>query len=459
MKRLARLPGFRPALTLTLLAVLGVIFVNYDASAQTTDVQVTIPEGIIVVQGKASPNAQIKLYENGNDQPTASVVADSSGNFSEELPQMSTGVVDISILAIDTNGVASVLVTKQVAIISQQTSTLTVILPPSASVNPESAPFGQGIMEFSGRTIPGATVKIIIEPSTILSTTADSQGNYMIPLLVGSLASVGIYTYGIEVIIGSEISDYVVVGTFVIAPPVQQPLLTPISPIQNFVGRIVNKPIAAPEITSPSASEYNSSNPLVISGRAPPGTEVFLYDNGEIIGVVIAGEDGTWQFYFSPHKETHSIYAKACKNEKCSESSRVITIRRPNSGDLVCRPGVELTTYRLSAVTGSETNLIGNLLHEQSGLVVISWGDTTDERFNISSNGQLNSSHTYKQAGIYSGYIIVNNGTSCQTATYFAVEVTNPTQPMTWFVLIAIIVAGVLAIGLSLFRFLPRLRP
>lgn len=452
-----RLLAIRPALASLLIAVLCSILSCQAISAQSVDVNAIIPEGIILVQGKASPNALVKLYENDNDQPTASIVADSNGDFSEELPQMSTGVVDIGIQAVDTNGIKSTLITKQVAIISQQTSTLTIILPPTVTLQPESAPFGDGTMEFSGRTIPGATVKVTIEPSTILSIAADSQGNYTIPLLIRSLA-VGMYTYGIEVTAGSEVSDYVIAGTLVITPPVQPSVLAPDNPLQRFVRRFVSQSLRVPEISSPSKDEYTSSGPFVISGSATPGAEVTLYDAGEIIGVVLARQGGTWQFYFSPHKETHTIYAQSCQNGRCSENSRSIIIRRPASSG-TCAPSVRLTSYRLSTIIRSEAELTGNILRDVLGTAVISWGDGSDEKFDIPSGEELQATHAYQEAGIYSGYIILNTGDSCQSTSYFTVEAKSPTQSVSSTILITTIIIGVISVAWIIRRALLISRP
>ena len=66
------------------------------SSAQSVDVTLDIPAGIIAIEGTTSPNAQVKVYENSNDLPALSLVSDTSGNFSGELPQDNTGMVTIS---------------------------------------------------------------------------------------------------------------------------------------------------------------------------------------------------------------------------------------------------------------------------------------------------------------------------------------------------------------------------
>ena len=141
-------PKVRSLTVGTLLACFSILFVGPTAFAQSSTVTADIPAGIVEVQGKTSPNAQIKIYENGNELPSASIVADVNGFFTEELPQDSTGVVDIGVRAIDTDGRQSVLITKQVAIIYQQTSTLTVILPPTITVTPATAVFKKRDIEF-----------------------------------------------------------------------------------------------------------------------------------------------------------------------------------------------------------------------------------------------------------------------------------------------------------------------
>ena len=84
-------PTIRSLAVGIVLACFSFFLSNTPVSAQST-VTVDIPVGIIEVQGKTSPNAQVKIYENGNELPSASVVADANGYFSEELPQDATGI-------------------------------------------------------------------------------------------------------------------------------------------------------------------------------------------------------------------------------------------------------------------------------------------------------------------------------------------------------------------------------
>ena len=220
------------------------------SSAQSVDVTLDIPAGIIAIEGTTSPNAQVKVYENSNDLPALSLVSDTSGNFSGELPQDNTGMVTISLQATDTDGKKSELVSRQVAVIAQQTSTLTIVLPPTIDSSPRSPIFQEGIINFSGQTVPNGVVEVTIEPSTILTTTSDAQGNYVVPLLVKSLSSAGIYTYGVKVTNGLETSDYVIAGTFVVSPPITAPFQAP----RGIIDRFISKVVPAPEILSPSGS-------------------------------------------------------------------------------------------------------------------------------------------------------------------------------------------------------------
>ena len=427
MFRRPGIPVVRTVLVGALLACLGLISASYTA-ALSSDVTLHIPVGTILVQGKTSPHAQIKIHENGNEQPAASIIADGSGVFASELPQDSVGLVDVSVQATDTSGKQSILVTKQVAVIAQQTSTLTVIIPPTITVSPDSAVLKQGTLNFSGQAIPNATVKVTIEPSTVLTAAADSEGKYKVPLLVESLSSVGIYTFGVEVAAGTDVSDYVVAGTFAITPPAQPPARPPSRLFGGFTAQFMRQPITAPEIAFPTESEYTSAQPFVMTGRATAGAIITLYDNNAVIGAVLAGEDGIWQFYFSPYKKLHTLHAQACQEGRCSDSSRTITIHRPDSSNLpACRPGIALEEHHLTATIGKLLGVSGSIPEGSAGIVYVSWGDGSNERFGIGSSNQLNATHTYQDTGTYSGYIIVNDSKSCQTATYFSVEATRPT--------------------------------
>lgn len=432
----------RPQILRSALIFLFFIFVSIFSagdtiSAQSTNVTAHIPVGIVAVEGRTSPGAQIRIYENGNDQPAASLTADSMGNFSVELPQDSAGMVTIGVQATDTNNKMSELVVRQVAVLAQQTSTLTVILPPTIGASPASVVFKQGTLNFSGQTLPNAAVEVTIEPSTVLTTASDSEGKYAVPLLVASLPSAGIYTYGVKVTDGLEVSDYVIAGTFVVTPPVQPPFTAPVPPLGGVVDKIFTQPVSAPEITFPSGDEYVSAEPFVITGRAEAGALVTFYDDGSEIGTVIAGGDGSWKFYFSPYKDRHTISAKACRGDRCSDSSRTITVRPGKSP--ACRPGVTLEKYRLSTAIGEPVELSGLLPEASAGTIRIAWGDGTTERFDTDPSRQLEASHSYQEAGTYSGHVVLGGGTICYGAAYFAVEVLDPAQSIPAIVLIGIV--------------------
>lgn len=439
MPRRPGMPVLRTVFAGALFACLSFISTGY-ISALSSDVTLNVPVGTILVQGKTSPHAQIKIYENGNEQPAASIAADASGAFNVELPQDAEGIVDISLRAVDSNGKQSVLVTKQVAVIAHQTSTLNIIMPPTVTASPGSAVFQTGTITFSGQTIPNAAVRITVEPSTILTTTSDNQGNYTVPLLVQSLPSVGVYTFGIEVEIGSEISDYVVAGEFIISPPTPPPVAAPTQPLQRMIRRLARTPVSAPEITHPSEDEYTKGEPFILSGQADPGALIALYDDGTVIGTVIANEAGEWRFYFSPYKKRHTLYAKACNEASCSENSRTVTIIRPDSATLpACRPGVTLSVHRITTRLGEQTELSGTFSEESTGVVYIAWGDESSELFDIQKDKPFLATHTYDEAGAYSGFVIADNGKSCKTATYFTVEVSDDTLAASSIAAIAIV--------------------
>jgi hypothetical protein len=257
---------------------------------------------------------------------------------------------------------------------------------------------------------------------------------------------------------GAEESDYITAGTFVISPPAEPPVTTPGKPFQRIFQSLTGS-TPTPDITFIGGTEYTTTEPIVLTGTAEPGSVVTIYDGDTIIGTVIAGPDGKWSFYFSPYKDLHTLSAQACINGRCSEKSEIITIKRPNSDKLpACRSGITLKSYRITAKTGTPAEISGNLPKESKGLVYIAWGDATNERFDKPQDDRLKVSHTYQKAGTYSGYVILNDSDTCQSATYFAVEVTDPISPIS---VAAITVATVLGLGLLWViasRLLPLLR-
>lgn len=421
-----------------LLALVLAVHFSYATQALSTDVNLDIAAATITVRGSASPNAQVVIYKDANVRPETSVTADSTGSFAANLDQYTTGLATISVRATDTKGVQTALISRQVAVVSQQTTTVRFFLPPSIVVNPSSVVYGNSIITFSGRTVPGGDVTIKINPSTVLSSPADGNGNFSIPLLARSVA-VGIYTFVVEARSGQDVSDSAYGGTFVITPPLALPPATPIPPIGTI------HEIQAPMITFPTGTDYTADGPFVITGTARRGLSVTVYDDNTPLGTVTSNNEGKWQFYFSPYKPIHTLRAVACQGTRCSPASASITVRfQPDS--LACQPAIKLKESQLNGKAGDKLQIKGAVSGSKSRIAIISWGDGSDQRFTTPSNGSLTVEHRYRKPGIYSGFIILSGGeNSCNTSVYFAAEISGSLS--TWrMILLAV---GTLAVLLS----------
>jgi hypothetical protein len=441
--------------TLTVLVVaIGFLLTSRSVVAQTSEVKLQIPAGSIQVEGKTSPGSHVKIFQNNNTEPVASVSADSLGAFSAELPQEDIGMVSVGVQSTDINGRNTPKVFKQIAVLSQQKTYVTFILPPSITVSPSTATFGIGLLIFSGQTIPDATVMITIEPNITITATSDGQGKFSAPFSVSSLPTVGVFTFGVEVIAGLDESGYFSAGTITIAPPTPPPIEPPLPGTDDPHPNQPSQDVSPPEISFPTGEHYTSTEPIVISGRAEPGSIITIYDDGVAIGSVTSNLEGIWEFYFTPYKSNHSITVVSCKDTVCSEPSRPIVIRGPDRESRPCGPLFTLSEHKLTALTGAPANLAGRVEHEDGIDLFINWGDDKEESLS-NVNGKVELSHPYSDEGIYSGYVIAKAGEGCQTATQFTVHVKEPQNSVSWQIITIIIcsvAAGMLFLLILLIR-------
>lgn len=130
----------------------------------------------ITFSGLAYPNAKIFLLAGGI--AAGQTYADPNASFSLKLPALDSGVKIFSLVAVDTEGVRSVLITLPITIASGTTTTVSrLFLPPTLSL--AQMVYGRGEdVAAHGYSVPWARATLIADAKDNIYTMADKAGFY-----------------------------------------------------------------------------------------------------------------------------------------------------------------------------------------------------------------------------------------------------------------------------------------
>ena len=442
-------------LTIAVLAVY-LLPMTQDGLALSSTVEVNVPDTSILVQGNTSPGSQVTTFINGSESATG--LANSAGFFAIEIGNQASGVVLVGVTSTDQNGQTTAQATRSVAVQLQQTSIVSFFLAPTITTQPAQQSFGDDAITFSGYSAPNASVTInIAQNLRTLTAQANSQGFFTVQLITNSL-NVGTFNYTVSAQLGANQSEPdTIARQFTITPPLPQPPApqpAPISPPAQTATPTRPSPITPPRISSPLSGSSIDSSTAVFRGEASPGAEVLVYENEQLIGVVVANADGEWVFYFQAQRESHSFRFEACFAGECSEISEAVDLNFALvRGE--CLLDIRLESYQLSVVEGEPARLqTSEQLGISEALAFVDWGDGNQQRFDTVDDEVITAEHTYVAAGLYNGYIMLTDDAGCSDVAYFTVQVNEPT-PATTSLFIAIIVALGLGIivGMTILRF------
>ncbi len=413
----------------------GFILSAVATEAQSTTVELTVPQTKIITKGRSSPGAQVVVYVNGLE--SASGIADAHGMYNIHLNNLDTGVYKVAVEAIDPRGVLSARAERDVAVNLQQTSIVDFFLAPTVEASPTSQSFGNNQIQFSGYTARNAQVRVRIGNDLIvLNTKANNQGFYQATLTTNTLA-VGIFNYRVEAQVGSNISEPdTLARQLTITPPVVDdvPAISGSSPVPTSTTPSTAQqpgPPSVPEVSAPVSGSRIDGSSAVINGTATPGSEVLIYEEDELIGVVLASQTGDWQFYFQATRETHRLRIQECFEGNCGNLSAEIELHFGLIRE-ECALDLRLSQYRLTANLERKIKISSvNPIVGTDLLVFVNWGDSSEQRFNIDSGDLLTAEYAYSQTGIYNGYVIVTDDNNCTDTAYFTVRVSDVAPSLT----------------------------
>ena len=426
--------GWRHIYSLGISIILCLLIITglQAAHANSSIAELEVPPVKLLVTGLTSPEAQIIISVDGSQQ--ASQAANKNGTFEIEIANLDPGVVQIDIDSTDKNGTKSAKITRNVAMQLQQTSVINVFLPPTIVAIPETTLYSGEPITFSGYAPPNAIVNIVIGNSLkVLRTITNKSGRYE-KILPASALGVGFYSYRVQAEKNNTTSEPDTIDRqFSILPPITQPY-TPSTDVPTRqhtpTTSLDQQPIliqTSTATTAPSIPSFDVSVDglrALIRGQSDPGTEVLIYDEGRLIGVVIAdNNNGEWMFYFQAHKEQHLLQAQACQQENCSDISTATSV----DFEFIlgaCILEMRLESYRLLASVDEPAEIIATSEFAQLPLTAsIAWGDQTSSQISSIEDQTIQAQYIYNQPGLYNGSIIINDGNNCSTQAYFTVQV------------------------------------
>nr|BFD40925.1 hypothetical protein FFPRI1PSEUD_24240 [Pseudomonas sp. FFPRI_1] len=244
--------------------------------------------------GTGTPNSTLILFDNG--EPVEEIHVGSDGRWSFTPEGMIQGGHVFWVQAGEGSG----------ALLSPPfTLVLDGTAPPQAQLAPPRAGSATGeVIEesgftnsnrpfFSGQAEPQSSVLIYFNGEALFSVRADSQGNWSFSTSLFNLAD-GEYSFSVAAVdavgnIGPRSATY----PFTI--DTQAPAAPQIEQVEDNVGALQG-PLASGDVT-------DDTQP-VISGSAEAHSQVFIYDNAQLIGQTTADASGKWTF--TPEKALNS---------------------------------------------------------------------------------------------------------------------------------------------------------
>lgn len=368
----------------------------------------------LVIAGCASPSAFVQLFN--DNSPIGTVVANAQGRFSKTLtfPAQQNGLRNIRIYYDDTNGRTSSIVTSNVNLAGQTTTTINQILPTTIEHEPEPIAIGNFLI-FRGTTCPNALVNVRIDNNLTLAAQADAAGNWYI-IADSTKYYAGAHVYEALSSLKNDVSQSTNKYQFVAIGP---------------GGGGDSAELTPPSITEPTDLFLSSTPTVTIRGTGPANAQLELFVDDALAGSVFVNAEGEWSFQMNMSDDLQTVTARTCLGSRCSGFGNSVRIRF--GGDLAaCSAQVTMQRYRwygLSPDGGLDIEL-GNLPADDAELLM-DWGDTSVEHITLNqANDKLH--HVYKQSGHYGGVATVRFG-DCVKSLYFSVIV-SAARPGSWWV-------------------------
>lgn len=400
---------------------------NASAINRTVPVEVEVPDTTISVSGLSSPFSLVSIREGASTIATTS--ADADGNYSATLTSQVSGLRTFSVFADDDSGARSAVNTQTISVSPQQNTAVTFNIAPTLIRRTPIQTTNNSVIQFNGYAVPNSVVVLNVSGSDVLNTTSNANGFYEFIYATNGLA-IGLYTATVQVssvfnIPVSNIAQFEIVSSDdssidIVVDPIQLPPPVPLQPENNAT--IVG-------------------DQVLISGESVPNAQIIIYQDGEIIGSILANDSGQWSFIFTATYTPTTLSFEACIDGRCSVLSTLLTLNFPDLSQLACEVDIRLEQYRFWGVSAGDQLTLQ--LTEGLGadaVIEIEWGDETSEKFDYESGISSNEfQKIYETASSYNGTIRAV-GDNCGER-YFSVQVVDEdAQGENYFLLFLLVI-------------------
>lgn len=402
-------------------------------------VELTVPDTILQVDGKAAPNSIVSVKESGSI--IASALSDSLGNFTSSI-STTIGLHKIDVSYTDITGQKSAVHTYSISVQPQKTNFYNVFLAPTISRStPQLAKQGS-IVQLRGYSFANSIVNLSLDYSIKSYTTIAAANGFYEFLINSEQLSATMHIANVSSVIGAEnslISNYIDFNVVSVAGATAPDLV--VSPEQ----------LPPPQVISPENNTVIDGDSAVISGESVPSAQINIYENGSLYGSIFADFLGKWTFIYKATFSPVTLSFEACINGSCSVQSNTLTLTFTGI-DKQCKLEFELNNYRFWDILKNQEIYLDPKNVSSEGVIDIHWGDEVIERFNYSTGETQKLTHKYSTKGNYNGKIIYRNridDISCQKVRYFSVLVTQElsNSDINSLFLLALLVIGFLGLN------------
>lgn len=366
------------------------------------------------LSGRTSPNAYVTVSSDSGVVGT--VLADSSGNFSQSFPAQNPGITELHISAQDTAGRITDTASLQINLQEHFPTDVSVFLPTSLGLQPLSAVQGRHV-EATGQTIPSGVVSIVIDGQVAgtVTSAADGSWDYMVDT---TRLPVGSHT------VVAKVSDAIGGQSYPTSQYIFEVSAQTSSRLPVRVNQLPPFPLlTAPQITFPAQNAVIHDAALTIAGKGPVRTQIEVWDSSHALGSVWSDFLGNWQLPITLSPGSYSIRARACSNNLCGNFSPAILFTY-QSGQLPQQKlQATLDPYAITASSGDQTTIhlqihYGTIPYS----VTANWGDGSALEHLKLSKSTTTLAHTYAEPGKYTGTIVVSDRNGSKQLLYFTVN-------------------------------------
>lgn len=393
---------------------------NTVARAQSNQ-QVTVGVGIttLTINGQTSPNSFITVLR--DTTPIGTTSAGSSGSFSLTITFENGGIYQLSVFGKTPGGDVTDSLSASINVIDHTDTQYFAFLPPTIMVNPTSVTVGDSIT-LSGETIPNGSLTLTTDDGKTIQAQATSTGAWSSVITASSQGVHSVFGIAYDGL-GRQSAQTRNVAYMVNGSVTSQNPPAPITPI----GSTPTPAPSIPIITSPQDNQYVNTRNITVTGSAPEGSLVELWQDGRVAGSAYASAENSWSIPVTLSTSRTVLQARTCHFGVCSDFSPSVHV----SFSAGLTPGslfsiLEIPTDSLSSPIGRELRLPLLIEHGKAPFnVLVDWGDHSTDRKTFAHIGEFVLLHEYAEPGLYNGTITVEDANNTKDIHRFAVRIND----------------------------------